>query len=462
MDANVVTPEIRLAHQKAFEKAVAKLDKEVQKLCDESRAVAALTPLRNVFEAWTEGDIDGPMPPLMTVESLRSQLSYILVSKREWDAVPSYQERLEDQMKLDATDSNLFEVFEDGVIAIRTALKLASSERALCGAIKLTRTMAYNDVWWADSRAPEHVQLLMKRLSAVWRLILASSLEMQDVTVLSEWLRTVRHDWNVQSWQQLGKKLVFRFDPRSVDCGLGSTRSCFRLQPGSVKRCTREASADEEPRNKKERTDDLNDMQSWLHQYDHQLLHRQGSAVQIRCEVQGSTTYRDIVVTGAYPIRSVGITIAEAFGFGVVGGFDPHQNKGKFPPGMSFTIMRDGKSYPLRMNLKIVQALQEPGDTIFARFESIVFLVSLDAITLKDYTDYAFVTQRPMPRCVGGDASLTPEMLSRLNSTYLFGRTGNVDSMALPLAVRQYVILQMPALLGWDQNLASEDELRKT
>ena len=67
------TPEVRIAHQEAFDKAVAVLEAELESIAQGGKVVAILVAVKNEFEAWDDGQIDGPMPALATSESLRAQ-----------------------------------------------------------------------------------------------------------------------------------------------------------------------------------------------------------------------------------------------------------------------------------------------------------------------------------------------------------------------------------------------------
>ena len=81
--------------------------------------------------------------------------------------------------------------------------------------------------------------------------------------------------------------------------------------------------------------------------------------MQLRCKDEASGKQRILVVTGAYPVKAVGFTIAEAFSK-AVDTFDPHPNKGKNPPGMAFALMRDGQLQSLKATVKIVQVCAGP------------------------------------------------------------------------------------------------------
>ena len=66
----------------------------------------------------------------------------------------------------------------------------------------------------------------------------------------------------------------------------------------------------------------------WLHRLDAELPRRQASSVQLRCEAEDGVQKHVLVISGAYPLKAVGKTIAEAFGM-AVDAFDPHPNKGR-------------------------------------------------------------------------------------------------------------------------------------
>ena len=48
--------------------------------------------VRNEFEAWDDGQVDGPMPPLATLEAIRSTFKYVRGNKACWQQKPDYQE----------------------------------------------------------------------------------------------------------------------------------------------------------------------------------------------------------------------------------------------------------------------------------------------------------------------------------------------------------------------------------
>ena len=170
--------------------------------------------------------------------------------------------------------------------------------------------------------------------------------------------------------------------------------------------------------------------------------------MQLRCKDEANGKQRILVVTGVYPVKAVGFTIAEAFSKACLlakarkqipsnllivsieracasltenagtlsrkrpartpsvtseadncDTFDPHPNKGKNPPGMAFALMRDGQLQSLKATVKIVQAVQDPGDTMNVRMDGLDVLVTLDAIKCKSDEGYECIKNRPMPRC---------------------------------------------------------------
>ena len=164
---------------------------------------------------------------------------------------------------------------------------------------------------------------------------------------------------------------------------------------------------------------------AWLHRFDGELKQRQASAVQLRCEVVEdgvpSGVFRTVVVTGTYPLRAVGATLAEAFGH-AAGDFDPHPNKTKTPPGLFFAVIREGREEGIKSDLTVVQAAQEVGDEMAVVMEGLRLSVKLDFVLLK--TDKLF-SQRGrayLPRCVGGDGKLTQPKLKRLNKIFRANR----------------------------------------
>ena len=124
------------------------------------------------------------------------------------------------------------------------------------------------------------------------------------------------------------------------------------------------------------------DTEAWVHRLDGELKQRQASAVQLRCEAEGCGKKHALVASGSYPLREVGCAVAEAFGM-AAGDFDPHPNKGTTPPGLRLGLRREGERHPLKPTLKIVQAVQEPGDSMLFEMDGLVVIITLDAIKLK-------------------------------------------------------------------------------
>jgi hypothetical protein len=203
----------------------------------------------------------------------------------------------------------------------------------------------------------------------------------QNRARLLDWLASVRKEWEGDAADHLGVKIAFNFNAKSrhfkppvtpqktrsktqgVEAEVGEHAPS---QPSAAKkRKSPTARSADEPHEKASRTAlraASADTEAWVHRFDAELPGRQASAVQLRCRDEASGKQRILVVTGAYPVKAVGFTIAEAFSK-AVDAFDPHPNKGKNPPGMTFALMRDGQLQSLKATVKIVQAVQDPGDT---------------------------------------------------------------------------------------------------
>lgn len=453
------TPEQRLAHHKAFEEAVAALEEELRGGRVAGQAVAVLTAVRDEFAAWDDGLVDGPMPPPATLEGLRAQFQYVPVDAAVWKQVPDYQRRV--HQIFDGHDGGgtsmsykLFALFRKGLSAVRAQLRSGSGERALCEAIALTKAMKDNDEWYGDTDAPEEAASIVKALGNLWSAILAAPRGPHggeaSLGTLTSWLEAVRREWEGEASEQLGAQLAFAFPaaappttPTKRRGAQGQSSGATEPASGAKRKASSRGPAGRPA--KAPRTSEST--QAWLHQLDSELARRQASAVQLRCEAGG--TKRAIVVSGAYPLKAIGATLAEAFGRAVCD-FDPHPNKGKSPPGLHFTIQRDGGDQALESTLKIVQAVQNTGDTICAHMQDLVVSVTLDAIKFKGDDGFDRVKAKPMPRCVGGDAGLKLQMLKRLNRTFFHDRqpicylgcsrkqavSATLDAMARPIALR--------------------------
>jgi hypothetical protein len=162
--------------------AVAALEAQLKSAPAVGQAVAVLKGVRHDFEAWEEGQIDGPIPPLATVESVQAAFKFVLVDKQVWTKVPKYTQKVHnifDRHMGGGTSMSykLFALFKKGLVAIRAALRSKSSERALCEAILLTKAMADNDEWYGDTDAPEQVVQIVRALSNIWGDVLGSELD---------------------------------------------------------------------------------------------------------------------------------------------------------------------------------------------------------------------------------------------------------------------------------------------
>eukprot|EP00746_Dinoflagellata_sp_MGD_P091032 gnl/MRDRNA2_/MRDRNA2_36023_c0_seq1.p1 gnl/MRDRNA2_/MRDRNA2_36023_c0~~gnl/MRDRNA2_/MRDRNA2_36023_c0_seq1.p1 ORF type:complete len:539 (-),score=118.34 gnl/MRDRNA2_/MRDRNA2_36023_c0_seq1:443-1984(-) len=463
------TPEQREAHHRAFESAVAALEAETKSICKAGQSIAVLTAVRDEFELWEDGQIDGSMPPLATLAGLKAQFQYVLVDKVRWEAASDYRSRIykifDSHMGGGTSMSyKLFALFRKGLAAVRAALKSGAHEKALCEAIALTKAMKDNDEWWGDTDVPQEAASIVKALGNLWSDLLtpssnSTSCETRDNSMLTAWLADVRKEWEGEASEHLGSKMRFVFQaakPPSTPKKMFNTPGNENVEP--VSGIKRKAAAQSGRQAKAARsTASLEATQAvktepateaWLHQLDGELTQRQASAVQLRCEA--GSTKRALVVSGAYPLRAVGCAIAESFGHGV-GPFDPHPNKCKGPAGLGFTIKQDGKLQVLKPTLKIVQALQRSGDTISVSWDGMQVSVVLDAIKFKTDAGFECIKQRPMPRCVGGDASLKKTLLKQLNRKYLHDRkpidflgcskkeavASTIDHMCRPISLKQ-------------------------
>jgi len=459
------TPEVAAAHQKAFRDAINCLESELKDVGEPTHTLVALTQVRNEFELWEDGQIDGPMPALPTVEALRSKFQYILVEKMAWKQSADYQGQVEKicfgHMGGGTSMSyKFFALFQKGLGAVRTCLKSNMHEKALCQAIALTKAMSDNDEWYGDTDTPETAANIVKELSKLWKTVLSSPLEDRDWAMLRAWLAGICTEWEGPASDHLGMKLSFALpalpaSPSETPCKKESHDAAKDLlvdgDLSATKTKKRKATAGSESKDdtKKARTLPVSeDVERWLHQLDSELPKRQASAVQVVCEA--GEQKRALVFSGAYPLKAVGFAIAEAFGK-AVDAFDPHPNKGKAPPGLAFAVQFQGKQHMVKPTVKLVQAVQEPGDSMVVRMDGLEVGLTLDAIKCKGSAGYDFIKDRPLPRCVGGDRKFGPQLLKRLNKIYFGSRQpvrflgcskreaiqATVDDMAKPIALKR-------------------------
>jgi len=451
-----VTEQMREAYDTAFQRALEAVEAEVNQIPGEGQTIALLKSVSNELERWEEGEIDGPLPVAPTVESLREQIKYVVVNKVTWAQTTDYMSKAHkvfDSHLGGGTSMSykLFALFDKGIKSVRTALRANRYEHALCEAIAVTRAMALNDEWYGDTDAPEQAGNVVKALAGVWKELLGSAGELRDWTSLLSWLTEIRKEWEGQASDHLGFKLVFAFEARpdhpqtpAKRKGGNDVGGVAEEPVSQAKKVKRNAPAQAAQVKASPAT------QAWLHQLDAQLKERQASLVQLRCAASGSNQKRALVFSGAYPLKAVGFALAEAFGK-AVDDFDPHPNKGKKPPGLQFSLLRDGSKQLIAPDLKVVQAVQSSGDVFQVDMEGLSLSITLDAIKFKGSDGFDRVNKRPLPRCVGGDKSLTAGLLKKLNKTFLAGRKpgafincskkeqieATIKEMALPIALEQ-------------------------
>jgi len=459
-----VSEEIRQAHGEAFKKAVAALEAEVKNVAADDQVLVVLTGVKNELDVWEEECGDDPLPPIQTLESLRSQFCYVLVVKQEWKQVPNYTQKVHvifDRHMGGGTSMSykLFALFKNGLTAVRAALRAGSAERAFCELISLTKAMADNDEWYGDTDVPEEAVKIVAALGSLWSSVLAIISE-RDLHMLKAWLGSVKQDWEVTASEHLGEELAFSFSAKLPVTPKKAPAKAGKPQQSESKK-RKSDSAASAPGEKRQKTSA--ETEAWLHRLDAQLPERQSSAVQLRC--QAGARKRVLVFSGAYPLKAVGFAVAEAFGW-AVDDFDPHPNKGKAPAGLEFTVQRGSSTELLKPTLKIVQATQEPGDSISLHMDGHdVVSVALDGIKMKSDPGFSHIKDRPMPRCVGGDSALGPQLLKRLNRTFFHDRKPisfigcskkeavnlTIEDMARPIATQQGEVVVEACLSSREQ-----------
>jgi hypothetical protein len=119
-------------------------------------------------------------------------------------------------------------------------------------------------------------------------------------------------------------------------------------------------------------------------------------------------------VCGAYPLKAVGFELAEAFGV-AVDEFDAHPNNGKSPTGLACCIKGGADLETIKPTLKIVQAVQQPGDSISITMDGMRLVVTLDAIMLKSKPGYR---QYPMASLCWRQQQVDPCSLESLEPQF--------------------------------------------
>merc|ERR1719277_417686 len=115
--------------------------------------------MRNEFEEWVERHMDGPMPAVATVDSLRKQFKYVLVDRESWEQSETYSAAVDGTSDTcmgggTSTSYKFFAWSSRGLGAVRWNLRDNRSECALCELISLTKAMADCDEWWRHTDAP--------------------------------------------------------------------------------------------------------------------------------------------------------------------------------------------------------------------------------------------------------------------------------------------------------------------
>eukprot|EP00927_Polykrikos_kofoidii_P080318 TRINITY_DN7718_c0_g1_i2.p1 TRINITY_DN7718_c0_g1~~TRINITY_DN7718_c0_g1_i2.p1 ORF type:complete len:546 (+),score=110.14 TRINITY_DN7718_c0_g1_i2:75-1640(+) len=482
-----VDPELRRQYQVAYEAAYASLQARLDRAVGSNQTWFVLDGAENEFEVWEAGEVDDPTPPpIPDAESLRKNCRYVFVDKATWAQVPSYEEQLsrvfgEHNGAPAELSYKLIAIFATGMACVRASLRTESRDHAFCELVQLTKAMVEHEGWYIHSDGgvtdpPDFAAAIVKRLGGLWSMMFSLLPEgTGDVAMLASWLEDARNDWEGDGSARLGVKMSFPFvckapitppkrtgkGARSDTAGAGSSSDASPNGAGEEKQvATRKRK--EQPlssRKRKAPPEDLNTaapppkqvgrpvqaaVNNWVHRHDRDLQQRQACVMQVRCEAEDSKAKRTIVFSGAYPLRAVGIAVAEAFGRGVAP-FTPSATKGKAPPGMTLSIMLDGEEQQLRCIVKIIQAMQDVGDEMRFRIDGLVVLMALESVKFKSEDGFEALRDRPMPRCVGGDTSFTGAMLRALNKSFLNdrrplpGRPGssltevNVDNMAKPI-----------------------------
>jgi len=438
------------------------------------KALAAASPGQEVV-VLADMHEDSVASPSQSPQGHHPMLYYVLVDMPVWSHVPDYGQKI---FKILTTYKRgggkslaikCLAVYQKALTAISNFVNVGAQERALCEAIMLTKSMRGRSDWWADPAVLDEAVSTVKALGQLWRNILHARLRPRNVSMLLAWLRAAREEWENEAEQRLLEPVTFHFplderNPDAVDILQTPFHEPFphgQLPSPEIMEARKRSHQESSPLEDSSSPQGGPKKVRRLYACHPKCAADQPrhSALQLRCE--SGTTKRVLVVQGAAFLRMVAIALAEAFGVPGVD-FDYRQNCGRCPEGTRIKM----DSRRVSMKTRILEVLREPGQQLHFSMTGCDILASLDAVQLWDSHRNKPMSQRPMPRCVGSDASMTPIQLERLNRAFLKDRGPmkfvdcqhedavffTLEEMARPIAYQcGYLVIEN--ILGWHELL---------
>lgn len=295
-----------------------------------------------------------------------------------------------------------------------------------------------------DTDIPEEAQKLLTRLGRLWQDAMRAGLPLDEQSregvmyVLQKFQKDI---------QEMDADYNFTYEPCDT-----TPKKCGR-------RRTAPPESDQKPPQKRPRHDKAEEkhklsgpvgkLAEWLHRRDHELKKVQDAAVQILCKEHGGTSEaRAVVISGSHPLRSLSKTLGAALSLeGVI--FDPHQNKGVGPAGASFIASIGGEApAQLPLSLKVVQALQDRGNTVNYKACGRTFECTLDGV-VPNKTECMFKNNTHLPRCVGADRKAVGK-INKINTMFMAGRQPGHFLMCSKAEARKATIRRMSIPLAID------------
>mmetsp|Transcript_26850 Transcript_26850/g.46631 ORF Transcript_26850/g.46631 Transcript_26850/m.46631 type:complete len:449 (-) Transcript_26850:155-1501(-) len=347
------------------------------------------------------------------IEQLRAK-KHALVTKACHAEISRIQERMETEgapngFQSTSTCVSMYRVFAN-------ELRRANG----CFDNLLALTLAFKDdmglYCFHDTDIPEEAQKLLTRFGKLWQDAIRSGLPLDDRS--REGVMFVLQRFQ-ESIQEMDADYQFAYEPRIATPKKRGRPSATTVPSTDEKACKRPKV--EKPTAEKDLGAPTGKLAEWLHRRDHELKKLQDAAVQIICkEHGGSSAARALVISAAHPLRSLSNTLGAAFGLeGVI--FDPHQNKGQGPAGAVFIASADGEApAQLPLSMKVIQALQERGNTIKLIACGRSIECTLDGV-VSNKDDFRFKNDTHLPRCVGADGKSLGK-ISKLNTLFMAGR----------------------------------------
>lgn len=371
----------------------------------------------------------------LTMEQLRTKKHAFVT-----EACAAEVDRIEERMEAEGAPNG----FQSTSTCASMYRVLASELRRANGNFDnlLALTLAFKEdmglYCFHDTDIPEDAQKLLSRLGKLWQDAIRAGLPLDDrsrdgvMFVLQKFQKSI---------QEMDADYQFTYEPR-VATPRKRGRPSAAMTPTSDEKPPQKRPRHQKAVEKQSLSAPVGKLAEWLHRRDHELKRLQDSAVQIICKEQGGKSEaRALVTSAAHPLRSLSNTLAAAFSLeGVI--FDPHQNKGHGPTGANFTASMDGEtSVQLPLSLKVIQALQERGNTIKYIACGRTFECTLDGV-VPNKTEWRFKNDTHLPRCVGADRKSLSK-INKINTLFMAGRQPGHFLMCTKAEARKATIRRM-------------------